>query len=106
MQIYDIISVAIIAVVLVLSGAYLIVHQKTKIIEWLKYAVTEAEKFLGKGTGQLKLRQVYDMFCKQFPVVSSVLPFKWFSAWVDIALDTMREWLETNNKVQSYVVKE
>ena len=32
------------------------------ILEWLLLAVVKAEKELGDGTGQLKLRFVYDMF--------------------------------------------
>lgn len=34
--------------------------------EWLKWAVTEAEKELGSGTGQLKLRRVYDLALAKF----------------------------------------
>ena len=34
--------------------------------QWLLFAVTEAEKSLGSGTGKLKLRQVYDMFLTKF----------------------------------------
>ena len=103
MQIYEIIALIIVLIVTVLAIIYLIAHQRTKVIEWLKFAVVEAEKYLGTGTGQLKLRNVYDMFCKQFPVVSSILPFKWFSSWVDIALDTMREWLDKNFNVADYI---
>lgn len=36
--------------------------QLNKVREWLLYAVTKAEKELGGGTGQIKLRYVYDMF--------------------------------------------
>ena len=35
--------------------------QLAKVKEWLLWAVTEAEKDLGGGTGKLKLRQVYDL---------------------------------------------
>ena len=34
--------------------------------EWLLLAVVEAEKKLGGGTGQIKLRYVYDMFIEKF----------------------------------------
>ena len=33
--------------------------QLNKVREWLLYAVTKAEKELGGGTGQIKLRYVY-----------------------------------------------
>lgn len=64
---------------------------------------SEAEKQLGGGTGQLKLRLVYDWFVQKFPVVAAVLPFRVFSAWVDTALETMKKWLEDNKNVANYV---
>lgn len=42
-------------------------HEQVNVKEWLLLAVTEAEKALGSGTGQLKLRQTYQMFVKTFP---------------------------------------
>ena len=66
-------------------------------------AVVEAEKELGSGTGQLKLRTVYDWFIEAFPVVSAFVPFSVFSAWVDVALDTMEELLKKNKQVKAYV---
>lgn len=103
MQISDIIALAIGGVIGIIVIVYLIVNQKKKVIEWLKFAVTEAEKLLGEKTGQLKLRQVYDWFVEKFPVVAAFLPFRVFSAWVDIALETMRKWLEDNKSVANYV---
>ena len=41
-------------------------EQIKSIKEWLLWAVTEAEKNLGSGTGQLKLRYVYNMFIERF----------------------------------------
>lgn len=78
-------------------------EQIAKIKEWLLYAVTEAEKELGGGTGQLKLRQVYDLFVQRFPAVAAVISFDTFSGWVDDALDQMREMLEQNKSVQKYI---
>ena len=37
-------------------------QQLLKVKEWLLWAVVLAEKELGSGTGQLKLRYVYDLF--------------------------------------------
>ena len=42
-------------------------QQLENLKEWLKWAVTQAEKELGSGTGQLKLRMVYDMAVEKFP---------------------------------------
>lgn len=103
MQWGDYIALAIGLIIGSIAVVYLIINQKQKVIEWLKYAVAEAEKALGGGTGQLKLRLVYDWFVKQFPVVSAVVPFRVFSAWVDVALDTMKKWLEDNKNVANYV---
>lgn len=99
----DIITLIIGGIIAVIVVAYLMINQKKKVIEWLKFAVTEAEKLLGEKTGQLKLRQVYDWFVEKFPVVAAFLPFRVFSAWVDIALETMRKWLEDNKSVANYV---
>ena len=78
-------------------------EQIAKIKEWLLYAVTEAEKELGGGTGQLKLRQVYDLFVQRFPAVAVVISFDTFSSWVDEALEQMREMLAKNENVAAYV---
>lgn len=78
--------------------AYGITMGKAK--EWLKWAVCVAEEELGSGTGQLKLRFVYDMFVEKFPVIASVLPFSIFSKWVDLALEWMREQLENNENIK------
>ena len=78
-------------------------EQMAKVKEWLLYAVTEAEKELGSGTGQLKLRQVYDLFVQRFPAVAAVISFDTFSGWVDEALEQMREMLAKNENVAAYV---
>lgn len=103
MELKDVIALAVGGVILIGIIIYLVCTQKQKIIEWLKWAVVEAEKLLGTGTGQLKLRQVYDWFVEKFPVIAAIVPFRVFSAWVDTALDTMREWLGKNKNVAGYI---
>ena len=71
--------------------------------EWLLFAVIQAEKELGGGTGQLKLRYVWDMFIKTFPAIASVISFEMFSALVDDALEQMRKILESNKALANYV---
>lgn len=78
-------------------------EQISKVKEWLLYAVTAAEKELGSGTGQIKLRYVYDMFIAKFPYLVKVIPFETFSILVDEALDKFREMLDTNANLQSYI---
>lgn len=72
-------------------------------IEWLKGAVAYAEQELGSGTGQLKLRTVYDLFIDKFPAFSTIVPFKLFAYWVDVALAWFKDQLEKNPKVKEYV---
>ena len=93
------------ALLLTAIAVYAVINQRNKVIEWLKYAVSEAEKQLGGGTGQLKLRLCYDRFVEKFPVVAAVVPFRVFSTWVDAALGTMKEWLKSNSNVANYVQK-
>lgn len=71
--------------------------------EWLLYAVTKAEKELGGGTGQIKLRMVYDMFITNFADISKWISFDTFSALVDETLDKFRNMLDTNEKLNEYV---
>ncbi len=77
-------------------------EQRRKVKEWLLFAVTEAEKELGSGTGQLKLRKVYDMFCTRFPAVAQAVSFDTFCMWVDEALEKMKEMLRENEAVRTY----
>lgn len=93
--------VGIIAVItaLILRVAKL---NKGKISNWLIAAVTAAEKELGSGTGELKLRVVYDQFVHTFPLISLIISFTTFSNWVDTALNEMRVMLE-NKSIKEYV---
>lgn len=88
----------VLAFVLVIYGC-----MTGKCIEWLKYAVAEAEKYLGSGTGQLKLRQVYDLFTDKYPVFSTIVPFALFKYWVDVALKWFNKQLESNKSVKEFV---
>lgn len=100
----EILVYIIAALILILLLVYAIMTNKVK--EWLKYAVTMAEKELGTGTGQLKLREVYDWFLQMFPVFGKILPFSIFSRLVDDALVWMREQLSNNNMINAYVMNE
>lgn len=102
-------AIAIIA--MVAASIFAFVNQPTdkqlnKVREWLLYAVTIAEKELGGGTGKIKLRYVYDMFLAKFPWISKTVSFELFSALVDDALDNFRSLLETNEKLQKYILEE
>ena len=77
--------------------------QINKVREWLLFAVTEAEKELGGGTGQIKLRYVYDMFIAKFPFLVKAISFESFELLVDEVLETFREMLDQNEALQLYV---
>lgn len=89
------------SVIFILLIVYAVMTNKVK--EWLKYAVTMAEKELGSGTGQIKLREVYDWFLEMFPVFSKILPFSIFSKMVDNALEWMRLQLENNDNIRNFI---
>lgn len=102
----------IVALIVCLCGAAYAVYrfvqlpndaQIAKVKAWLLWAVTEAERELGGGTGKLKLRQVYDLFVQRFPWLVRVVSFDLFATWVDDALDEMRAMLEKNAAVQAHV---
>ncbi len=96
-----IVAVAIVAIVRFVGLPT--ASQLAKVKEWLLWAVTEAEKELGGGTGQLKLRQVYDLFVTRFPWLAKLISFELFSTMVDEALDEMRHLLDTNTAVAAFV---
>lgn len=94
-----IVAIAIIAALFIV----LAIKQPKKVKEWLLYAVIEAEKELGSGTGPVKLRSVYDMFITKFPKLSVFISFNTFSEWVDVALDYMEELLTDNKDVKAII---
>lgn len=77
--------------------------QIAQVKEWLLWAVAEAEKELGGGTGQLKLRYVYDLFLLRFNYLANVITFEAFSLLVDEVLETFREMLTQNPSVKNYI---
>lgn len=91
-------------VVLLIVGAIAIQYKSFK--EWLIWGVTAAESYLGSGTGQLKLKYVYDLALARFPFLIKIMTFNLFSKLVDKALAKMKEMLETNEKIDEFVKKQ
>ena len=93
-------------IVLLVSTCVITVRNMSisKIREWLKYAVSVAEKELGTGTGQLKLRQVYDAFVEKYRWLSIIISFKKFSNLVDEALVWMRTEMDGNQNIKKYII--
>lgn len=69
---------------------------------WLVYAVSEAEKYLGAKTGRLKIRYAYDLALKKFPTFAKIIPWSVFSWLVDKALVVMRDMLN-NKEIAGYI---
>lgn len=80
-------------------------EQLVAVKEWLLWAVAEAEKLYGSGTGALKLRYVYDLFLSRFGALEELISFDDFSKMVDEALNGFRELIKTNEKINNYVEK-
>lgn len=78
-------------------------QQLNQIKEWLLFAVAQAEKQFGGGTGQLKLRYVYDKFLTQFPQLAQHISFETFSMLVDEVLKRFKTILATNEYLQAYI---
>ena len=106
-MINDIILVlVIIAIVCILIAWFLKLGKERQlkvITEWLLLAVIKAEKELGGGTGQVKLRFVYDLFIDKFKFASMFISFNQFSVLVDSALVIMKEMVSNNNQVKNYI---
>ena len=102
MTVTNYLYLAVLAVIIIVV-VIIAIKQPAKIKEWLVWAVSQAEKDLGSGTGKIKLRKVYDMFTTKYKFVSIFVTFEIFSTWVDAALDVMREMIETNPKVENYI---
>lgn len=97
----------VITIVLAVKFSKEPIEKKIKMVkEWLLFAVIQAERELGGGTGQVKLRYVWDMFIKTFPSLAPIVSFEMFSKLVDEALIQMRHLLDTNLDILKYVESE
>ena len=76
-------------------------EQMRQVQEWLLFAVAKAEENLGSGTGELKLRYVYDMFVTKFPAIAIFVNFDDFCIMVEEALTKFKELLANNASVSA-----
>ena len=98
-------AIIILAVVLVVLLICIIALRFKSFKNWLVYAVSEAEKALGGGTGKLKIRYAYDLAIKQFPVIAKIIPWNLFSWLIDSALVIMREMISENKNIAEVIEK-
>lgn len=82
--------------------------QKEKIKEWLVWACIEAEKALQSGTGQAKLRKVYDAFIslQAFSWIARIISFETFSEYVNVALVEAKRMIINSRSLAEYVYGE
>lgn len=78
-------------------------QQIATVKSWLVGAVILAEKELGSGTGELKLRKVYSEAISKFPFFATLVTFEVFKIWVDDALITMKQILQENPKIAQII---
>ncbi|WP_302751819.1 hypothetical protein [Ruminococcus sp.] len=93
--------IAVVAVILVIVAAM----RFKSFRNWLVFAVSEAEKYLGSGTGKLKIRYAYDLAVKQYPTITKIIPWCVFSKLVDAALVIMRQMIDDNKKIAEAINK-
>lgn len=74
--------------------------------QWAIYACALAEKELGSGTGQLKMRATYNMFLSTFPKLANVISFETYQHIAEMALTEFKHMLETNPKVKDQIIQE
>ena len=95
-------ALVVIAVVMLIAAVKVFGEQKVR--NWLVWAVGKAEQEFGSGTGQLKLRSVYNQFIARFPKLSTFITFRRFSALVDEALNILSDMLK-NGKIANIIEK-
>ena len=102
----------VIAIIAIISMASITIYnwfkmpdneQIEQVKQWLLYAVAKAEKELGSGTGQIKLRYVYNMFITKFPAIALFLTFEEFSNLVDEALQELQELIDKNSSIEALI---
>lgn len=95
-------ALTVVAVVMLIVAVKVFGEQKVR--NWLVWAVGKAEQEFGSGTGQLKLRSVYNQFIARFPKLSTFITFRRFSALVDEALNILSDMLK-NGKIANIIEK-
>lgn len=81
-------------------------EQLRKVQEWLVWAVAKAEDTLGSGTGQLKMKYVYDLFVAKYPAIAIFLSYDQFLEMAEKALDEFKEMMENNEAIKQLYEKE
>lgn len=86
----------IVCVITLVVGGFVALQFKS-FKQWLVYACSEAEEYFGSGSGQLKLRYVYNLAVEsKFGFITKIITFNMFCNFVDAALIKMEEMIENS----------
>lgn len=88
----------ILGLFIILTTGVIALHFKS-FKEWLVYAVSEAEEYLGSGTGKLKLMYVYNLAVSKYSFITKLITFDMFSKFVEDALSKMKEMIDSNERI-------
>jgi LPS O-antigen subunit length determinant protein (WzzB/FepE family) len=104
-----IVAIAIIAMAVVTVIDFINKSPKERIEtikQWAVYACAMAEAHLGSGTGQMKMRETYDMFLQRFPSLATVITYEKYKEIAEKALLEFKQMLSTNPSIQEMIIKE
>lgn len=104
-----IVAIAIIAMAIVTVIDFINKSPKERIEtikQWAVYACAMAEAHLGSGTGQMKMRETYDMFLQRFPSLATVITYEKYKEIAEKALLEFKQMLSTNPNIQEMIIKE
>lgn len=71
--------------------------------QWAVYACAMAEAHLGSNTGQMKMKETYDMFLAKFPSLAQQISYETYKNIAEQALLELKEMLKTNPNTQNVI---
>ena len=100
-------SIIVIAIISIINFMKQNPEERLKSVkQWAIYACALAESHLGSGTGQLKMRETYNMFLQTFPSLAEKISYNTYKGIAEEALVEFKEMLKTNPNVQNVVTQE
>lgn len=71
--------------------------------QWAVYACALAEAHLGSNTGQMKMKETYNMFLQKFPDLAKQISYDTYKETAESALVELKEMLKTNPYTQNVI---
>lgn len=69
--------------------------------QWAVYACALAQAHLGSNTGQLKMKETYNMFLEKFPDLAKQISYETYKKTAEEALIEFKDMLKTNPYTQN-----